>query len=197
MQQDTPFWLGVLGAVTGALALVVSAISAWYTRRQALASEGPRHPDVEVEYHGWEDGSPGWYRLNLTVRNRTNEAWDIVGARLRSPILGKLVSDDERPCVLTEFNEYDRTAIPLAQIDIHQLRAYTRVGRSVGPGGLPARHGGVGDTNYVSLFIRPSSVSRLTRRVSTILILEARADLVRHKDILVTRRLKATPSNPT
>lgn len=193
MSDAAPLWLGVLGAVTGLLGLLTAIASAWYTRRSALAAEGPSHPGVEVNHHTWDEENPDWYRLDIVVRNRTSEAWEIMSAKSPFPFRAPIFSTHSRPY---QGEEYDPRAIPLNDVPANQLQDSVDLSLPVGPLGAAHFHGHGGDTLRVSLFLKPSSFSKLTKRLCVSLNLEAKTERVRHKDIAVTRKLKPRTIKP-
>lgn len=193
LSEVAPLWLGVLGAITGILGLLTAIASAWYTRRAALAAEGPPYPNIEVNHHAWDQENPGWYRLEIIVRNRTNEPWELVSARAPRLLVSPIMSSHSRPY---EGDEWDPKIIPLNDIPADQLQFVAPLGLSVGPLGAKHFHGHGGDVVRASLLLRPSSFSKATNRLWLSLTLEAKTERVRHKDIAITRRLKPRTMMP-
>lgn len=190
MTQDAPLWLGVFGAVTGVVGLLTAIASAWYTRRAALAAEGPAHPSVEVHHHQWDNENPGWYRMNIVIRNRTGEAWELVSARAPRLLRTPIYANHTLPY---EGEHWNPTMIPLNQIAADRRPNRVDFGFPIGPAGAQHFHGNGGDVLHVSIILKPSAFSRATKRLCVSLSLEAKTEVVRHKDITVTRRLRPIP----
>lgn len=194
MTDVAPLWLGLLGAITGILGLITAIASAWYTRRAAIAAEGPPHPDIEVARHGWSTEGKGWYSFDIIIRNRTGDAWELASAKSRGITSHPIFSTFSRPFT---GEQYDPHFTRLDEIPESALVFTAQLGITVGPAGTQHFHGHGGDAFRVSLFIRPSRFSMLTKRLCVSLTLEAKTDKVRHKIIAVKRRLKPTTITPT
>lgn len=193
MTDVAPLWLGLLGAITGILGLITAIASAWYTRRAAIAAEGPPYPDIEVARHGWSSEGKGWYSFDIIIRNRTADAWELVSAASSGVTAHPIFSSYSRPFT---GERYDPDFTPFTAIPESELLFSAQLELAIGPAGTPHFHGHGGDGVRVSLYIRPSRFSTLTKRLCVSLTLEAKTDKVRHKVIAVKRRLKPTTITP-
>jgi len=147
--EAASFWFGVVGVASGLIGLFVGVAGVIYGRRQAIAAEGPTSPDLEVEKHGWLDGFPGWYEVQVLVRNRTDRTWNMRSARLRKPSKGKLVAIDR-------LGVYDNAGSYLTpspdELALDDLSAVTRPDSQVGYAGSTVPGRGRGDISRERLY---------------------------------------------
>lgn len=153
MTVDPAIWLGAVGTATGCIGMVTGIAAAIYTRRQAVAAEGPQCPDVETSSGRWDTDNPGWFRIKLVVRNRTPDRWEFESAQLTKPKRGIIISDAKRP---TQGDSvYEPVAVPLNELDPTQFCDVTTVDRSAMPETSKLWDGRAGDTIYTTLYIKP------------------------------------------
>jgi hypothetical protein len=182
LKFDTSFWLGAFGSITGSVALI-------YSRRQALAAEGPTNPEIEVLKEG--GNGEGWYAIEIITRNKTHKSWDLRTAAVRSPKGSKIVA-------AKHISSYDaggryRTVMPSLEI-ASNLSSVTTAASSVWPAGTSSSLG-AGDQCREEFFIllpRKSRHWHFFRRnsLSILFTFEDRAATPRRRYIKLRRTIR-------
>lgn len=190
MSQGISFWLSVSGAVTGFVGMITGIGAAAYARRQAIAAEGPKEPEIEISGHGWDTENEGWYSIHLTVRNRTNIGWLMSDAKIVSLLPGKLISQSSRPF---SGPEYSPTFIPLNDLDRQSIGRETKLMVSIQASGTRDWAGTPGNSAYVHLYVKPNYRSR---SASIRFTFSDKAAIARQRKITLKRRLEPKTITP-
>ncbi|ACM27558.1 hypothetical protein [Rhizobium rhizogenes] len=184
------FWLSIFGAVTGCFGLIVSIASAWFTRRQAVAAEGPQAPEIEVSGGEWDKDTDGWFRITITTRNLTNKSWQMISAIVKSPKLAKLIS-------IHEISSIDAGGryIPmhLSLVQPSSISDSAKAITSVAPYGTQANNRYVGNKDFFSeeflVYIPAGYRRKSVIPLSITFTLQDRTAIARPRHIKLVRKL--------
>ena len=183
-------WLSIFGAVTGGASIVISTAAAWFSRRQAVAAEGPQKPFIEVVKAEWDKEIDGWYRLEILTRNETGKTWRMTRAAVKLPRLAKIIS-------IHNISSSDAGGrympMHLSLVDL------SSIGNTAQPSTRVAPYGTRSDNNYVGrndtcleeflVYIPLRSRRKSDIRLSISFILEDNTAIARPRYIQLERRV--------
>lgn len=182
-------WLSIAGISTGAIGMITGISAAVYTRRQAVAAEGPQLPDVEVQTHEWVKECPDWYNVYLIIRNRTGSGWVLKSARLKTPNDGVIISNLKRPTIRGAGG--GMKPVPLKNIEPKMLSSTTEVNESMSPPGSADWEGRAGHISHSHLYIRIPKHKK-NGSISIVLTFEEKILRAKLKTVLLVRKLAPT-----
>ncbi len=195
METDRNFWFGAIGLLSGLIGTIVGIGGVIYGRRQALAAEGPKSPDLDLLSHGWLPGSNEWYALDVMTKNRTDRHWDMVSARLTLPTGGLLISAEH---VTVDDGYGNQIAPPVSDLDPSGLSNVTSPISAVAPVGSSSRFRFMGETDGCREVFYAYIPERLrAESISIEFTLEDKALTVRQIRTTLNRKLKPKASSAT
>lgn len=180
------FWLSIFGATTGGFGLLIAGAAASYTKRQAIAAEGPQAPEIEILSETW--GADNWYSLEIITRNRTGKSWKLISAAVKSPRRAKIIAGHYLSYV--DGSGLYQSKMPTSD-EVSRYTAVTLPGTTVGPQGS-RNSAGYRDICREEFFVQIPDQSRFKlfrKHLTIIFVFEDKAAIARQRRITLKRNI--------